>query len=404
MINVLFVDSGSGHGGSASYLYSFLKFIDRSRFSPYVLLYNYSEAPRINEIKNLGIEVIFLTNQSKKEEKAKGYDPDNKLLKVIRLLKFLLKLVSTHLPESIKIRKIILNKQIKIILMGSDVDYNISAVLASIMTGKICIVRKSGGVVKTKVNIIQRILSRFVDMFIASSKSEADYHKTNKLYFKDMSVIYEGIDINSFFPYEDNMKIRNEFDLPAESKLICSISRFDIGKGHFDILRAADLVKKKYPGAVFIIVGDDFDFKKGQMRKQLEDQVNRMGLTGNFIFTGWRTDILDILQGIDIFVHCPNTWREGMGIATLEAIACGKPTIVTNNSGLAETTEDNYNGFVVPIGDYSALAEKILLLLNDENKRKEMGSNSRLRAETLFNIEQNVRKTEEIFDKLLKFS
>ena len=100
-------------------------------------------------------------------------------------------------------------------------------------------------------------------------------------------------------------------------------------------------------------------------------------------------------------MHCPNLWREGMGIATLEALASGKPVVITDNWGLSDTTQDGYNGFAVPIGDRKKLAEKILILIKDKELRTRMGLNSRARALELFDLRKNIKLIEKVMCEVL---
>jgi glycosyltransferase involved in cell wall biosynthesis len=135
--------------------------------------------------------------------------------------------------------------------------------------------------------------------------------------------------------------------------------------------------------------------------QKLQEQAKSLGIQDSVIFTGWRTDTVETLNAIDIFVHCPNLWREGMGIATLEALASGKPVVITDNWGLSDTTMDGYNGFVVPIGDKEKIAEKILVLLKDRELRTIMGMNSRARALELFDLHKNIKEIENIMHEAL---
>jgi glycosyltransferase involved in cell wall biosynthesis len=404
MLNVLFIEMGSGHGGSSAYLYSFLKHIDRNKFKPIVLFYQDTGTSKIESIRALGIPVRFLRKKTTVIKSNLPVVIKNGFDRLIVRGKFILKIIFEYLPQAFVMRKLINAEKVQIMLLGSDVQYisNIPAVLAAHFTGISLVVRKSGSGTSWKVNRIQRFFSKYVDLFIASSKSEAEFHKENSLPFKKMVTLYEGTDLDDFKPSGNNVKIRNEFNISQEQFIACSVSRFDEGKGHLDLLKAANLVVKQCPRAVFLIVGGGDDPESKYIEKQLKEETQRLGLDKNIIFTGWRTDITDILEASDIFVHCPNKWREAMGIATLEAMACGKPTVVTKNSGLGETTLDNFSGFVVAPGDYTMLAEKMILLAQNDGKRAEMGRNARLRAEELFDIRRNVKETEILFLDLFK--
>jgi len=101
----------------------------------------------------------------------------------------------------------------------------------------------------------------------------------------------------------------------------------------------------------------------------------------------------------DMFV-LPSVW-EVLPIAILEAMACEKPVVCTNAGGDAELVKDGYNGYVVPMRDPGALAEKINALLDDPEKMKSMGQASRRRAETEFDWKLIAAKTKQVYEDLL---
>lgn len=390
--NILFIDSGGGRGGSMSYLYSYLKYMDREKLNPIVVMYYNSTAKTVENILCLGIEVIFVSNKVRPKERE---EQNKNMNKIAGYINFIIKFIKDDLQKIIRLIIIIHKKKIKAIMFGSDVGFNVSGILAAKMARAECIVRKSGiGVAKD--GRVSRVLSRFVDLFIASSDAELNRHTSNKLPYKEIVKVYEGVDINYYTPGGASGNIRREFNISANQKIMGTISRFDIGKGHSDMLLAASEVVKRVPDIIFLIVGDDFDRGKDSLKVKLKKEAADLGLDKNVIFTGWREDTLDILREIDIFIHCPNAWKEGMGIATLEALACGKPIVITKNWGLAETVIDGYNGFAVPIGDYKRLAERILVLIKNDYLRERMGRNAREYAERMFNIQKNVKQTENL--------
>jgi glycosyltransferase involved in cell wall biosynthesis len=233
---------------------------------------------------------------------------------------------------------------------------------------------------------------------VASSNAEYQNHINLGLPFKKMVTVWEGVDVTEFTPSLDGDEVREEFRIPSGTHIVGSISRIDEGKGHECLLRAAHLVVKEQPETVFLIVGDGDESIKAEMIQLAQT----LGIKDSVIFAGWRTDVAKILNALDVFVHCPDTWLEGMGIATLEAIACGKPVVITENWGLVDTTADGHNGFIVPIGDHCRLADKIILLLEDGELRRQMGENARARAVQEFDIRKNVRSIEKIMLDTLK--
>ena len=356
MINLLIAERGSWCGGSATYLLNFVRSIDKSKFTP-VIVY-LKDSSMIPKFKKMGIEVILVQSKSWKAGVTLSYWLDKKWMRLFRYFMFGLFYFREIIPETVKLISIIRSRMVDAVLLNGEVLFFPSTVIACKFAGIPCFVRKSGtGDVQSRK--FRYLLSFLVDYFIASSDAEIAVHKKNKFPYKKMTRVYEGVDPGRFYPDNQNKKIRKEFGFSEDQVLVGAISRFQTGKGHDDILKAAVNVIRECPDVIFLIVGDDLDAEAGRTSLKIiyENMAKELGIEKNVIFTGWRSDVLDILQGIDIFVHCPNTLPEGLGMATLEAQACGKPVIVTNNRGLSETTVDNVNGFKVEIGDFNALDE-----------------------------------------------
>jgi glycosyltransferase involved in cell wall biosynthesis len=110
------------------------------------------------------------------------------------------------------------------------------------------------------------------------------------------------------------------------------------------------------------------------------------------IFTGWRDDIPSIMNCVDIFVHCPTTFTEGLARTCLEAMAVGIPAVVSENGGMPDAVVNAVTGFVVPPGDTNAIAESVLILLENEALRREFGLRARLRVEHMFDAARNSRQ------------
>lgn len=395
MIKILITEFSSGYGGSASYLLSFLTYLDKTKFFPIIVMYEDVKGPTIEKIKSLSTKLFFLNRDRGvllNAEKTKSIF----ITKILGYVNYLLGFILHDVLCAYKISKIIRKENVNLVMLNSDVEYNIPGALAAKFSFKPCIARKSGiGAESRQGYLIKRLFSTLVDVFIASSKAEMRSHLENKLPYRKIVTIYEGTDLNVFYPSKDS-KIRTEYDIPDDEFLVGSISRLVPGKGQDDFIRAARIVLSSLPNTTFLIVGDDLSLQAVSYKKYLKEEVKRLNIEKKVIFTGWRKDIFDILQAIDIFVHCPNTWNEGMGIATLEAIACGKPTIVTANWGLVDTTIDKFNGFVVPIGDVERIAQNIIHLLRDSDLRNNMSLNARLLAEKEFDMGKNIKKIEAI--------
>ncbi len=210
---------------------------------------------------------------------------------------------------------------------------------------------------------------------------------------KDTTVIYNGVDTKEFNPAIDGSGIREEFGISPETPLIGTVGRMDWYKGHEYFIHAAAQVIEKIPNAHFLIVGD------GENRKSLITLVQNLHLSNQVFFAGNRDDVPQILACLDLFVL--SSVSEGFGRAAAEAMACAKPVVATTAGGLPEVVENGITGKLVHPRDSSALAAAILEMIGDRERAQRMGVAGRRRVETLFSIEQNISRTEKLYESML---
>jgi glycosyltransferase involved in cell wall biosynthesis len=191
-----------------------------------------------------------------------------------------------------------------------------------------------------------------------------------------------------------NGELRKELAVAEGGQLVANISCCKRQKGLVDYLRACAAVKEEFPQAKFVLCGD------GALRPGLEALAGRLGLGESFIFLGWRRDISRVLSAADVFV-LTSLW-EGLPVTLLEALAAGKPAVVTDTGGTAEVIQDGSNGFLVPCVDAPAAAEKIALLLRDRVLRERMSLAARQSIQGRFAGGRMRRETQELYFSLGK--
>jgi len=154
-------------------------------------------------------------------------------------------------------------------------------------------------------------------------------------------------------------------------------------KGHAELIRAAKQVITTIPESRFLLVGED----RGIL-KDLENQVNAMGISERVMFLGQRNDIPQLLAASDLSVLASH--EEGFSNVVLESMAAGLPVIATDVGGNREAVLDGVTGWLVPPGDPAAMAEKIILTLRDLSVAKIQGDRGRMRVKQQFTVEQMV--------------
>ncbi len=197
-----------------------------------------------------------------------------------------------------------------------------------------------------------------------------------------------GVDLK-LYPYTPESEIR-----PLK---VIFMARMVKEKGTLILIEAAEALRKNYEGKVeFWLCGG-----LSKNPNAITEEELRARCDGHYIqWLGFRTDVKELLQQAHIVVF-PSYYREGVPKSLMEATAIGRPIITTNSIGCKDTVEDGYNGFLVPIKDSKAVADKLEILLNDETLRKEMGKNSRKIAERDFSLENVIQKHLQIYKEVI---
>jgi glycosyltransferase involved in cell wall biosynthesis len=244
--------------------------------------------------------------------------------------------------------------------------------------------------------IVRSVLGK-ADAIILASK--ALYTEASRILSNDeigkIHLIPNGVDVNKFNPSIDGSEIKRLYK--AEGKYIVFTARYHRPVyGIAYLIMAAKLVISKRKDVVFIIGGD------GPLLNYHRELAGKLGLKDYIVFTGAipRHIIPKYYAASDIVV-VPSL-QESWGLVATEAMACGKPVIVSNVGGLPDQIIDGFNGFLVPPRSPKAIADKILYLLENPSEARRLGRNGRMLAEEKYDIEKRVDKIIEIYRKLLE--
>lgn len=202
---------------------------------------------------------------------------------------------------------------------------------------------------------IEKILAKLSDYI--TFVNESDYKYAKKSYkIKNLELILNGINETMFF----------NNDSISDSITIGIIARVVKQKGFDEFLNLVDKLQdnKKLE---FEVLGDgpEFNYYKNYAIQ------NNLRIS----FLGFRKDVSKIISNWDIFVL--PSWREGLPISVMEAMSSSLPCVVTNIRGNNELINDGVNGFLVEVRNYEMLIEKVRILVENENLRKNMGAEGR---------------------------
>lgn len=186
--------------------------------------------------------------------------------------------------------------------------------------------------------------------------------------------------------------MRREFGFPGDAPVVATVGNLTSKKGHTHLLAAAVKIAVQHPTARFLIVG------QGPLAESLRVEADRLGLNGRLVFAGFRRDAIRLVAASDIFVL--SSIHEGLPVALLEAMALGKPSVVTRVGGIPEAT-DEASSMLVPPEDPQALANAISALLASPDLRARLGAAARDRARTRYGVPHMVRAVEQVYADLL---
>jgi glycosyltransferase involved in cell wall biosynthesis len=229
-----------------------------------------------------------------------------------------------------------------------------------------------------------RLLSRCLpDLIIADSHAVAATFSRRPS--KRIHVVHEGTPFEEFALHSKP----NASDRSEDTQIIGLVGRISPWKGQDIFLRAAGLVRRKYPAARFRIVGAAL-FDESEFEQKLHELAADLDLGNVLTFTGFRNDIHQAIAELDVLVHA-STRPEPFGQVIIEGMAAAKPVVATNAGGVPEIVEDGVTGFLVPMNDPERMAEAIDRLLADSNMARAMGIRGQAHVTENFSIRKTVR-------------
>jgi len=244
--------------------------------------------------------------------------------------------------------------------------------------------------------LIEKITGWITDRFIFVSK--ANMMKAEKLRIGkpfQYNLIRSGIEIKQFQakPFFDREAKRKELGVDTGGKVVSMVACLKPQKSPLDFAKVAHLVLKQVPDSWFLIAGD------GELRAELEKIVEQLGIKERFKLLGWRRDVPEIMWASDLLV-LTSLW-EGLPRVYPQAMSAGLAIVGTRVDGAEEAVIDGKNGYLLAPGEVSGIAERIIELLKDDEKRDMMAEKGKeLIAE--FDIYKMVRDQEKLYERILK--
>ena len=208
-----------------------------------------------------------------------------------------------------------------------------------------------------------------------------------------LTAIANGVDMARYRPAADGNAFRDDLGIPSDAPLVGFVGRIAWEKGPDQFMHVARHVHGNRPDVHFVLVGE------GHMSGDVARMVEEMALSERVHMAGMRRDTWNVYPALDVMVQTSRT--EGMPLALLEAMACGKPIVAMTVGGVLELVEVGTTGLISAPGDWEGTGNGVLALLSQPERLARMGEAARRRAEAHYDLAETVRRTARLFRDLV---
>ena len=241
---------------------------------------------------------------------------------------------------------------------------------------RVLVSRRDMGFWYNRLNlVVLRLAARFVSRYVANSKAVKQIvHDQEWVPSRKISVIYNG-----YLPRREvgcaSSPATDLSRIPSAAAIVGIVANLRPIKRIDDLIHAFAVVRRRFPAAYLVVVGvDDRSVHGRSKREELEELASRLGIRDGVIFVGRVDDPAPYVRRFAVAVLCSES--EGFSNAIIEYMQAGRPVVCTDTGGNPELVEDGRNGFLVPVGDIDALADRIGMLLSNPGLADRLGNAS----------------------------
>lgn len=360
-MKVLHVLTDRNIGGAGRWLLYYLKYHDREKFEVKAVLPY--DSLLVEAVQALDVPVIAM-----EEMEDKSFDQ--------KALKALTKLFRQEKPDVVHTHASMTAR------MAAR-----AARVPAIFNTKHCM-EGAPGILPKKI-VRREVNALFSDRIIAVSRAVRTSMVKAGTNPEQISVVYNGIEKIPVPTAEEKAELLASFGGKAGEKAVGMVARLEEVKDHETFLEGAKKVLEQRKDVRFYIIGD------GSLKEELQRRAMELGISEQVTFTGFLKDVERMEAALDIAVITSKA--EALCLSIIESMIAGIPAVGTDSGGVAEVIRDGENGYLIPIGDSDALAEKLEDLLADDEKRRTFGVQAKHRAEAMFLADKMTRKIEKLY-------
>ena len=375
-------------GGNQRTLFYMLEHIDRNRFEPVVVSPMRTEF--VERVREAGIECLVMEpppSVSRYGGRALRDGPFAKLRSAFDLARY-----------NLRIARLLRERPFDVVYANS-IRAVLFVALAARLTRTPLLWYIKGELQNPWLDRLGFAVSDRILFFCEANRDDTPLSAVEK-YRRKIGILRIGIDPADIHDVERRDKSQVRRDLAIDPRCVNTIVLGQLyrPKGqHFAIEALASIVKD-HPNVRLYIVGEHVIDEYRGYRDELDALVAKHGLSEHVVFTGWRTDALDILALMDIVLH--PSLSEGFGRAVLEAMALGKPVVASRVGGLREIIRHGENGFLMDVGDVAGLTSAWRALVTQPALRETLSREARRDVFSSYLLADKIARLAEIWNEM----
>jgi len=305
-----------------------------------------------------------------------------------------------HFGEILRLRKALKDQPVEIIhtQFSRDLRFIVPAIEGFAPRIPIVLTKRVGSSIRKK-DILHRYLYSRVDLVTTiSHEIQQNVIDSCPIDAARVEVLFNGLSIDRFSRAAvERNTIRQNFEVRPNDLVVGMVGRFSPGKGHEEFLQAAKSVVTRR-NHVFIWIVGEASYGENDYAQKIKGLSKTLGLDDKVRFTGFRRDIPEIMNALDILVVPSHA--EAFGNVAIEGMAAGLPVVATNSAGLVDIVQPNLTGLLVPPQDSHGLAEAILQLVDHPEQREKFGHAGREYVAIHFDETKQFEKLENMFHRI----
>jgi glycosyltransferase involved in cell wall biosynthesis len=397
-ISILILDNSYTFGGAINSLSYLLGALDREKYLP-VLVSGQDEEFLKKKFDCIWYHYIpklpWVDNRIYKRIAKLSLFRPRIANRVLNFARFFYWLLFITIPESIGYYRIGRRHHVDLVHLNNNIGSQLSGILAARFLGIPCIAHLRCFEDK---HTITRTYARFVQHHIAISRAVRENLLHLGICKKRISLVHDALDLSEFEPNQRSCQLLDEFRISSTQPTFGIFGRVVDWKGIREFVLAARIVIQTFPEARGFIVGGVSDGDKN-FYLEIKKLVDECALNDKVIFTGYRPDVPDLLNLMDVVVHASNC-PEPFGMVIIEGMAMCKPIVATSGGGPLDIVIDGESGYIVEMGNSDALGDAIVSLLSHPDTAKKMGLCGRNRVENVFSNKRYAERVGNIYQKV----